>query len=84
MSDISLSGRKGMQDAGRDRQKISALLWRAVRQVCDGGVNLMRGAAQRRAVSAMARRRRAGLTASVDIRTATSRCSTMVPDTTSR
>lgn len=41
MSDISLSGRKGMQDAGRDRQKISALLWRAVRQVCDGGVNLM-------------------------------------------
>jgi hypothetical protein len=32
---------QGHAGAGRDRQKISALLWRAVRQVCDGGVNLI-------------------------------------------
>lgn len=35
MSDISLSG----PGTGKDRQKVSTLLWRAVRQVCDGGVN---------------------------------------------
>lgn len=37
MSDVSLSGAPGLQ--GKDRQKISTLLWRAVRQICDGGVN---------------------------------------------
>lgn len=37
MSDVSLSGGNGLK--GRDRQKITTLLWRAVRQVCDGGVN---------------------------------------------
>jgi hypothetical protein len=37
MSDVSLSG-AGIAK-GRDRQKISTLLWRAVRQICDGGVN---------------------------------------------
>lgn len=37
MSDISLSGARGLR--GSDRQKISTLLWRAVRQICDGGVN---------------------------------------------
>lgn len=36
MSDVSLSGAPGRQ--GRDRQKVSTLLWRAVRQICDGGV----------------------------------------------
>ncbi|MET3991679.1 hypothetical protein ABID65_003319 [Bradyrhizobium sp. S3.9.2] len=38
MLDVSLSGRQGIQDRGRDRQRISTLLWRAVRQICDGGV----------------------------------------------
>jgi hypothetical protein len=37
MSDVALSGGPGL--VGRDRQKISTLLWRAVRQLCDGGVN---------------------------------------------
>jgi hypothetical protein len=37
MSDVSLSGRAGL--SGRDRQKVSTLLWRAVRQIADGGVN---------------------------------------------
>lgn len=36
MSDISLSGARGL--TGTDRQKISTLLWRAVRNICDGGV----------------------------------------------
>ncbi|UEM09011.1 hypothetical protein J4G43_030195 [Bradyrhizobium barranii subsp. barranii] len=35
MSDVSLSG----PGKGRERQRLSTLLWRAVRQVCDGGVN---------------------------------------------
>lgn len=35
MNDISLSG----PGQGRERQRTSTLLWRAVRQVCDGGVN---------------------------------------------
>jgi hypothetical protein len=39
MSDVSLSGgRKGV-DAGRARQRVSTLLWRAMRQIADGGVN---------------------------------------------
>lgn len=37
MADVSLSGRKGL-DLGRDRQRNATLLWRAVRQYCDGGV----------------------------------------------
>ncbi len=37
MSDVGLTGPKGTR--GRDRQKIGTLLWRAVRQICDGGVN---------------------------------------------
>lgn len=37
MTDISLSGAGPAK--GRDRQKISTLLWRAMRQICDGGVN---------------------------------------------
>ncbi|WLB14981.1 hypothetical protein [Bradyrhizobium japonicum] len=36
MSNVSLSGGRGL--AGLDRQKVSTLLWRAVRQICDGGV----------------------------------------------
>jgi hypothetical protein len=41
MSAVSLSGRKGIGDIGRDRPKFSTLLWRAVRQVCAGGVNVI-------------------------------------------
>lgn len=41
MSAVSLSGRKSVGDVGRDRQKYSTLLWRAVRQLCAGGVNLI-------------------------------------------
>lgn len=37
MQDVSLSGGRGLR--GRDRQRVSTLLWRAVRQICDGGVN---------------------------------------------
>lgn len=37
MSDVSLSGGKGLR--GNDRQRVSTLLWRAVRQLADGGVN---------------------------------------------
>lgn len=38
MSDVSLSGgHPGAQ--GRQRQRLSTLLWRAVRQIADGGVN---------------------------------------------
>lgn len=37
MSDVSLSGGLGVN--GRDRQKLATLLWRAVRQVCNGGVS---------------------------------------------
>lgn len=37
MSDVSLSGHGSAK--GRDRQRLSTLLWRAVRQICDGGVN---------------------------------------------
>lgn len=36
MSDVSLSGGRGLR--GTDRQKITTLLWRAVRQIADGGV----------------------------------------------
>jgi hypothetical protein len=36
MTDVSLSGMPSA--VGRDRQRLSALLWRAVRQACDGGV----------------------------------------------
>lgn len=36
MSDVALSGGKGLR--GKDRQKITTLLWRAVRQIADGGV----------------------------------------------
>lgn len=39
MGDVSLSGRAGYGDRGKDRQRIATLLWRAVRQICDGGVN---------------------------------------------
>jgi hypothetical protein len=39
MKDISLSGMKGMNLRGRDRQKVSTLLWRSIQQLCDGGVN---------------------------------------------
>lgn len=35
MADVSLSG----PGLGRQRQRVATLLWRAVRQVCDGGVN---------------------------------------------
>jgi hypothetical protein len=38
MSDVSLS--LGLPTSvGKQRQRLSTLLWRAVRQVCDGGVN---------------------------------------------
>jgi hypothetical protein len=36
MSDVSLSGAPGL--VGRDRQKISTLLWRAIQNIADGGV----------------------------------------------
>jgi hypothetical protein len=39
MSDVSLSGVKGVKAHDRQRQRIATLLWRAVRQICDGGVN---------------------------------------------
>ncbi|BAL76009.1 hypothetical protein [Bradyrhizobium cosmicum] len=39
MSDIALAGRAGMLDRGRDRQRKSTLLWRAIRQIAGGGVN---------------------------------------------
>ncbi|QOG20467.1 hypothetical protein [Bradyrhizobium sp. SEMIA] len=38
MTDVSLSGRKGIADTGRQRQRNATLLWRAVRQICNGGV----------------------------------------------
>jgi hypothetical protein len=38
MSDVSLSA-ANQGATGRDRQKVSTLLWRAFRQICDGGVN---------------------------------------------
>lgn len=37
MNDVTLSGAGSAR--GRDRQRISTLLWRAVRQICDGGAN---------------------------------------------
>ncbi|MGY3607678.1 MULTISPECIES: hypothetical protein [unclassified Bradyrhizobium] len=37
MSDVSLSGGKGLR--GRDRQRVTTLLWRSIRQIADGGVN---------------------------------------------
>lgn len=40
MSDISLGG--NLPNAvGRQRQRLSTLLWRAIRQICDGGVNVI-------------------------------------------
>jgi hypothetical protein len=39
MTDISLSGVKGMALVDRQRQRVATLLWRAVRNICDGGVN---------------------------------------------
>lgn len=39
MSNVSLSGRNGIPDRNKDRQRKSTLLWRAVQQICDGGVN---------------------------------------------
>jgi hypothetical protein len=39
MGDVSLSGLKGANVHDRQRQRMATLLWRAVRQVCDGGVN---------------------------------------------
>lgn len=38
MGDISLSG-GAVGATGKQRQRLATLLWRAVRQVCDGGVN---------------------------------------------
>ena len=37
MQDISLSG--GGDLRGKQRQRLSTLLWRAIRQICDGGIN---------------------------------------------
>jgi hypothetical protein len=37
MNDIGLSG--GRYLYGKDRQRVTTLLWRAVRQLCDGGIN---------------------------------------------
>lgn len=39
MTDVSLSGINGANLKSRERIKVSTLLWRAVRQICDGGVN---------------------------------------------
>lgn len=39
MSDVSLSGIKGRSDVNKQRQRVATLAWRAVRQICDGGVN---------------------------------------------
>lgn len=39
MSSVSLSGRNGTADRGRNRQKFATLLWRSIQQICDGGVN---------------------------------------------
>lgn len=39
MADVQLSDIKGAGLRGRQRQRVATLLWRAVRQVCDGGVN---------------------------------------------
>lgn len=39
MSSVGLTGIKGSGLVGRDRQRVSTLLWRAVRQICNGGVN---------------------------------------------
>jgi hypothetical protein len=38
MTDISMSGIKGVALAGRDRQSLSTRLWRAVRNLANGGV----------------------------------------------
>jgi hypothetical protein len=37
MSDVGLSGGPGL--TGRDRQRVATLLWRAVRQICNGGAS---------------------------------------------
>lgn len=37
MFDVGLSGGKGLH--GKDRIKVTTLLWRSVRQICNGGVN---------------------------------------------
>lgn len=37
MADISLSGRNGIADRDRQRQRNATLLWRAIRQIADGG-----------------------------------------------
>lgn len=39
MNSVSLSGIKDSAFIGRQRQREAGLLWRAVRQVCNGGVN---------------------------------------------
>jgi hypothetical protein len=39
MSNVSLSGIKGSNLVGRQRQMMATLLWRAIRQICDGGAN---------------------------------------------
>ncbi|MBR0695945.1 hypothetical protein [Bradyrhizobium lablabi] len=39
MTDVSLSGQARSGLAGRQRQRVSTLLWRAMRQICNGGVN---------------------------------------------
>lgn len=39
MTDVSLSGVRDPRDLGRARQKVSTLLWRAVRQLANGGVS---------------------------------------------
>lgn len=41
MTDVSLSGRQGSTLAGKARQRESTLLWRAVRQIANGGVNAL-------------------------------------------
>lgn len=39
MTDVSLSGRTGSNLKDKQRIKVATLLWRAVRQIADGGVN---------------------------------------------
>ena len=39
MNDVQLSGLCGGSESNKQRQRIATLLWRAVRQLCDGGAN---------------------------------------------